>query len=91
VARVRDRQTAISQPIPKLGASIKSSETKKTKHRRSRNVALGTRVLYRRVDRSFAWIHRHIGWRRQEIAKILFYLFLILFLVTLMGHLLRRS
>jgi uncharacterized membrane protein YtjA (UPF0391 family) len=25
------------------------------------------------------------------IAKILFYLFLILFLVTLMGHLLRRS
>ena len=25
------------------------------------------------------------------VAKILFYLFLILFLVTLMGHLLRRS
>jgi uncharacterized membrane protein YtjA (UPF0391 family) len=26
-----------------------------------------------------------------DIAKILFYLFLILFLATLMGHLLRRS
>jgi uncharacterized membrane protein YtjA (UPF0391 family) len=26
-----------------------------------------------------------------SIAKILFYLFLVLFLVTLMGHLLRRS
>src|SRR6266436_5451402 len=61
VARVRDSRRPSHSRFRNWALSIKSVRNQNTKHRRSRNVALGTRVLYRRVDRSFAWIHRHIG------------------------------
>jgi uncharacterized membrane protein YtjA (UPF0391 family) len=85
---VREKPGTISQPDFKTG--LFHTREKPTKHRRSRMLrwALGFFIV--------ALIAALLGFTgisvaAAEIAKILFYLFLILFLVTLMGHLLRRS
>jgi uncharacterized membrane protein YtjA (UPF0391 family) len=76
----------LHSPIPTLGTSHNEQEN----HRRSKMLrwALGFFIV--------ALIAGLLGFTGISVvaagmAKILFYLFLILFLVTLMGHLLRRS
>ena len=90
VARVRKASWAVSQPDSENGRFFLISQKPEDKHRRSRMLrwALGFFIV--------ALIAALLGFTgislaAAGIAKILFYLFLILFLVTLMGHLLRRS
>jgi uncharacterized membrane protein YtjA (UPF0391 family) len=84
---VREKPGTISQPDSK---TLFHTRQNLTKHRRSKMLrwALGFFIV--------ALIAALLGFTGISVAaaglaKILFYLFLILFLVTLMGHLLRRS
>jgi len=81
------RRPTIHSPIPTLGASITNNEDDDRRLKMLR-WALGFFIV--------ALIAGLLGFTgislaAASIAKFLFYLFLILFLVTLMGHLLRRS